>query len=167
MQRTLATKRLAQYQLSALSGDEKMAVLLDFWRTQADDFSNELSEFLRRHEFDELESYRAFFDPVITAGLAERNEIFNNRHLQAALGRFEPTQTVEGDEKQAKTRCPCCRFYTLSADAFHEVCPVCLWQNDGSAARDYSSANRSSLFDYQQQFWAAHDAAALAGRYIR
>ena len=40
MQRTFAAKRLAQYQLSALSDDEKMAVLLDFWHTQADYFSN-------------------------------------------------------------------------------------------------------------------------------
>ena len=68
MQRTFAAKRLAQYQLSALSDAEKMAVLLNFRHTQAD---------------------------------------------------------------------------------------------------DYSSANRSGLSDYQQQLWAARDAAALAGRYIR
>lgn len=68
MQQTLAANRLAQYQLSALSDAEKMAVLLNFRHTQAD---------------------------------------------------------------------------------------------------DYSSANRSGLSDYQQQFWAARDAAALAGRYIR
>ena len=52
MQRNLVVQRLAQYQLNKLSHDEKMAVLLNFWHTEADNFPNELAEFLRCHEFE-------------------------------------------------------------------------------------------------------------------
>jgi hypothetical protein len=32
--------------------------------------------------------------------------------------------------------CPCCRYFTLNARSDFEVCPVCLWEDDGQDEPD-------------------------------
>lgn len=32
--------------------------------------------------------------------------------------------------------CPCCRYITLSSRGWHEICPVCGWDDDGQDDHD-------------------------------
>ena len=43
---------------------------------------------------------------------------------------IEPYSQVTGH------RCPCCQFRTLSARGAYEICPVCLWEDDGQDDHD-------------------------------
>ena len=36
-----------------------------------------------------------------------------------------------GELDQPSHRCPCCRSITLRRRAAYQVCPVCLWEDDG------------------------------------
>ncbi|MBW8775229.1 MAG: hypothetical protein JF596_09295 [Stenotrophomonas sp.] len=43
--------------------------------------------------------------------------------------------------------CPACTclVFTDEEDAFFEICPVCLWQNDGTAGDEYSGCNHVTM----------------------
>ncbi len=49
-------------------------------------------------------------------------------------------------------KCPCCEYLTLPTQGQYDVCPVCLWEDDGKSEDSlylYSYANESSLNDYK------------------
>ena len=38
---------------------------------------------------------------------------------------------VHGGPEGGPYRCPCCSYVTLSQRGYHEICPVCFWNDDG------------------------------------
>lgn len=48
--------------------------------------------------------------------------------------------------------CPACNYIVFEnkEDSFYEVCPVCMWQNDGSIGDNYSSCNHSTMNEYKK-----------------
>ena len=49
--------------------------------------------------------------------------------------------------------CPCCLYKTIKTFGHYEVCPVCLWENDGNiVAERYSSANHMTLLEGRKNF---------------
>lgn len=50
-----------------------------------------------------------------------------------------------------KVACPACEYlvFANTETAFFEICPVCNWQNDGTAGNNYSSCNRTTLNRYK------------------
>jgi hypothetical protein len=52
---------------------------------------------------------------------------------------------IEGAPK-AMFPCPCCNYLTLDSKGRYEICPVCFWEDDGSADLDrYSGPNHMTL----------------------
>jgi hypothetical protein len=49
-----------------------------------------------------------------------------------------------GDRKHS---CPCCRFRTLRKRAVNEVCPICLWEDDGQDDHDADVQRHGPLFE--------------------
>ncbi|PHM66253.1 CPCC family cysteine-rich protein [Xenorhabdus sp. KJ12.1] len=49
--------------------------------------------------------------------------------------------------------CPACNYIVFEnkEDSFYEICPVCMWQNDGSVGDDYSSCNHSTMNEYTKK----------------
>jgi hypothetical protein len=43
---------------------------------------------------------------------------------------------IEGPERKAEARCPCCGFRTLPALDEYAICPVCFWEDDGQTDAD-------------------------------
>jgi hypothetical protein len=39
-------------------------------------------------------------------------------------------------QNQKTYRCPCCHYKTLHARSAFEICPVCLWEDDGQDDHD-------------------------------
>ncbi|MDR1075518.1 MAG: hypothetical protein LBL59_04225 [Xanthomonadaceae bacterium] len=42
-------------------------------------------------------------------------------------------------------QCPCCDYFTLDERGFHDICPICFWEDDGTDLGELdapSSANR-------------------------
>ncbi|MET7778114.1 CPCC family cysteine-rich protein [Streptomyces sp. NPDC005388] len=43
---------------------------------------------------------------------------------------------VRGSVDDGPYRCPCCGFITLAERGAYEICPVCLWEDDGQDEHD-------------------------------
>ena len=73
-----------------------------------------------------------------------------------------PTARIAADECVAvhhgvmseRATCPCCGYRTLSKAAAYEVCPVCLWEDDGAVSpnKRYGGPNGISLAEGQERY---------------
>lgn len=43
---------------------------------------------------------------------------------------------VQGGPEGGPYRCPCCFYVTLGQRNYHEICPVCCWNDDGQDDHD-------------------------------
>lgn len=64
-------------------------------------------------------------------------------------------------------RCPCCKYKTLHSRGAYEICPVCLWEDDGQDEHDADEVrggpNRNlSIRDARENF--ARFGASCPGR---
>lgn len=62
----------------------------------------------------------------------------------------------EGSPSTTKIPCPCCRFLTLEARGWFEICPVCGWEDAGQDDRnadEYAGGpNRVTLSEARVNF---------------
>ncbi|MEU1941095.1 CPCC family cysteine-rich protein [Streptomyces sp. NPDC020125] len=70
-----------------------------------------------------------------------------------------PFFNVRGKAENGPYRCPCCGFVTLAERGNFEICPVCLWEDDGQDDHDADDVrggpNRGlSLTDARRNFHA-------------
>ena len=56
--------------------------------------------------------------------------------------------------------CPCCGYRTLYAQSSFELCPICLWTDDGSLPDEISEANGDKTLASAQILFAQHDCIA-------
>lgn len=49
-------------------------------------------------------------------------------------------------------QCPCCDYFTLSAVAMYDICPVCFWEDDGTTGEHGFSPNGVSLAEGRENF---------------
>ena len=170
MTRTEAIKIFSEYQTNSISNSEKMNILLDFWysyESEPEHLNKELISYLSTHDFDDIEFYDDFFNPVVTLGLTYKNSILSNKFLAKKLSLLLSKEiNVYGDEINQKVKCPCCHFYTLSSKSNYDVCPICHWEDDGSNEEEYSAVNHNSLSEYRNIFFLEHDKAKLEEKYI-
>jgi hypothetical protein len=55
--------------------------------------------------------------------------------------------------------CPVCGFNTLRADEIHDICPICMWEDDPIQNDDpdfWGGANDLSLNQYREKWLAEH-----------
>lgn len=170
MTRKETIKFLSEYQINAISKSEKMNILLDFWHSYESDpeyLNKELKSYLSTHDFDDIEFYSDFFDPVVILGLKHKNSILNNKFLAKNVSIIRSAEIkVVGDEIDQKVKCPCCYFYTLSSKSNYDVCAICYWEDDGSHEEQYSVANQNSLSAYRKNFFLKQDKTQLEEKYI-
>ena len=48
---------------------------------------------------------------------------------------------------ERKPACPCCGFRTLDQRGANEICPVCLWEDDGQDDHNADVQRKGPLFD--------------------
>ena len=170
MTRTEAIKIFSEYQTNSISNSEKMNILLDFWysyESEPEHLNKELISYLSTHDFDDIEFYDDFFNPVVTLGLTYKNSILSNKFLAKKLSLLLSKEiNVYGDEINQKVKCPCCHFYTLSSKSNYDICPICHWEDDGSNEEQYSAVNHNSLSEYRNIFFLEHDKTKLEEKYI-
>ena len=166
--REQAMRQLAEHEISQLSDEQKLNLVLDYWYLFEDfDLSHELKFFLANHEAESLTEYTDFFRLIVLIGLADKCKIFNNKYLAEELKRYTQNEfQVSGNEKQDLSPCPCCSFYSLSPPTDYAVCPICQWENDGATDEQRSAANRSTLNRYQEGFFSNHSKSTLQTKYI-
>jgi len=166
--REQALRRLAEYEISQLSSEQKLNLVWDYWYSFEDfGLAHELKSFLAGHEAESLTEYTDFFQPIVLIGLSDRNKIFNNKYLAEELKRYTQNEfQVSGNEKQTLSPCPCCSFYSLSPPTDYAVCPICQWENDGTAGEQYSAINRGTLSRYRENFLKKHSKSPLQTNYI-
>ena len=165
MNRKEAIKILSEHQSNLISDADKMNILLDFWysyESEPEYLNEELIDYLSTHEFDDVEYYSEFFQPVAVSGLVHKNSILNNNYLSKELSNVLLKKIeVFGDEIGRKIKCPCCYFYTLSGRLSYDICSICYWEGPGGDELSYSSANHSTLSEYRNKFFINHDKAEL------
>ena len=166
--REQAMRQLAEHEISQLSDEQKLNLVLDYWYLFEDfDLSHKLKFFLANHEAESLTEYTDFFRPIALIGLEDKCKIFNNKYLTEELKRYTQNEfQVSGNEKQTLSPCPCCSFYSLSPPTDYAVCPICQWENDGTAGEQYSAINRGTLSCYRENFLEKHSKSALQTKYI-
>lgn len=52
--------------------------------------------------------------------------------------------------------CPCCGYKTLPERGDYDLCPVCLWEDEGVNPWEFSGPNAQTLVEAQQEFLAEH-----------
>ncbi|WP_279798563.1 hypothetical protein [Rothia aeria] len=88
MNRKEAIKVFSEHQSNLISDADKMNILLDFWysyESEPEYLNEELIDYLSTHEFDDVEYYSEFFQPVVVSGLIHQNSILNNNYLSKEL----------------------------------------------------------------------------------
>ncbi len=69
--------------------------------------------------------------------------------------------------REHRYQCPCCDYFVLEARGFHQVCPVCCWEDDGidvDTLDAVSKSNHITLRQARANFaeFGASDQAALS-----
>jgi hypothetical protein len=76
----------------------------------------------------------------------------SNDWLQSFLARhFNREFSISGAAPELE-KCPCCGYLTLPRRGEYDVCPVCLWEDDGKSEDrldSFSTVNGSSLKNYR------------------
>jgi len=58
------------------------------------------------------------------------------RWLQEYVHSLSHRSVVRSPEDGPSFRCPCCGYNTLPARGHYDICPVCLWEDDGQDDQD-------------------------------
>lgn len=61
----------------------------------------------------EFELRRETFEEIIAPELTPEQRLYFQRH------------------EQLRATCPCCGYPTINGRGFHEICPLCKWEDDG------------------------------------
>jgi len=89
------------------------------------------------------------YDAALLLSIEQGLEGVSNEFLGAELGR------VVVGEVEALLACPCCRYRTLSERGGYDICPVCLWEDDGiEAPHALSGPNHMTLAEARKNFAA-------------
>lgn len=85
--------------------------------------------------------------PIFIFLLKEELIGVTNEYLELHLNNRENQFIVEGSIEK-KGKCPCCLHYSIEfgEDGFHDICPVCFWQNGGNGP------NHMTLEEAQNNF---------------
>lgn len=62
------------------------------------------------------------------------------------------TTTATRGQTLSMHPCPCCGHRTLPERAAYDLCPVCLWEDEGGEPWEYSGPNGQTLVEAQQEY---------------
>jgi hypothetical protein len=154
--RSVAVARLVDSELKHLTGEEREALLLDWWSIDTADAGYEqLSPALRRELSASpfpMQNSDAKYDALLRIALSDNYIGALNSYLELRLAVAGHVVSIVG-EPERLWPCPCCDYFSLRARGNYEICPVCRWEDDGSDLPDhYSAPNNERLGDARQRF---------------
>jgi hypothetical protein len=149
--------KIASREVEALPPERRSDLLLDWWTLGPEDpgwgeLPPELrSELQTRDEPEDARDTR--YDPLLRLALARGYQGMRNEYLQRkarALG--IGVEAVQGEPELLEV-CPCCLHRTLKERSGYDICPVCLWEDDGQRWLDeYSHPNKMTLREGRSHF---------------
>jgi hypothetical protein len=155
MHRKDAIEILVCNELAGLSKSERERKLLDWWSIDADDpeyaaLPDDLKEKLA-HDEEPFDARNPMYDPLLLISLRFSYIGVVNAYLEKRLAQFGQNAKVEG-EVEALSPCDCCGYRAIE-DAGWDICPVCFWENDGTADPDsVSGCNHLTLGEARANF---------------
>jgi hypothetical protein len=141
--RTEAIERLAALQLHSLTAADRRELLLGWWGDDegcesidetVDTRVKGIPEALRpllcgREWYDHAES--PDYDPLLLMALSQQfYGVLNSYILQALRERAIPVDAISGDP-EPMFPCPCCGYVAIPRRGEYDICPVCLWEDEG------------------------------------
>jgi hypothetical protein len=157
LSRQEAINILVAHELVRLAPTEREDLLLDWWNWDSDDpgFA-ELPASLQHEVLESTSPKNASareYDPLLMMGLRHRFYGVRNEYLKSELR----SHGIRVDEliglPERMSLCPCCQYHSLESRGRYDVCPVCMWEDDGTAViSQYSQPNHMTLGEAQSNF---------------
>ena len=170
MNRDKAISLLVLRDLSQLSFDKRESMLLDWWSIDANDpdytsLPDSLREALACTDQPD-DPGRALYDPLLQIALRRSYIGVLNSFLMKQLSKLGRNETVDGDVEQLYA-CPCCSYRSLQERGAYDICPVCFWEDDGTAELDrISGSNHMTLHEARLNFQTFGAVAESARKHV-
>lgn len=156
--RPAAIKNIAERYLDTLTTEERDLHILN-WRPLDESapnflgFSTKLQKLIFNNEYPPKNIESLLADELILVGLKSSYIGVTNDYLAEEIAKLGyETYEVEGDIEHLNT-CPCCEYRTLSTISDYDICELCMWEDDGTAAPEsYSHPNHMTLSTAKKQF---------------
>ncbi|MEN7547388.1 CPCC family cysteine-rich protein [Rapidithrix thailandica] len=146
-----AIRLIQDYHLLHLTIDERGDILLSNGIEVTDEDDKWLFDEILKEKYNETIRENFNYNTLV------RNE-YIELQVQALFNK-EVSVKDSGKELDGKSAhaCVCCGYKTSFDREFHNICPVCFWQDDFTEGDEYSSPNRSSLNDFREHFFSNTD----------
>lgn len=164
MERNDAIARIAAEDLTQLNVEDRENLLIDWWTI--DEMDPEfalLPQALRSmvsQEYVPGDAANPIYNSLLELAIRHTYLGVLNSYLQQRLLKVGVDVNVVGQVEDLN-KCPCCGYRVHESQGDFEVCPVCYWEDDGTANdKRYSSANHMTLEEARSNFeriGAAHD----------
>jgi hypothetical protein len=153
-----AINNITERYLDTLTTEERDSHILNWWPLDKSNpnfhaIPTKLQKLILDNEEPpkNIESFLA--DELILAGLKSSYIGVTNDYLADQLAKLGyGTYEVQGDIEHLNA-CPCCEYRTLSTISDYDICELCMWEDDGTAAAEsYSYPNHMTLSDAKKEF---------------
>lgn len=156
--RPAAIKSIAESFLKSLTIEERDSLLLDWWTLDESNaayfnLSKKLKALISNYDEPPKDIEHSLADELTLTGLKSSYTGVTNDYLAKQLAELgHGTYEVEGDIEHLNA-CPCCEYRTLSTISDYDICELCMWEDDGTAAAEsYSHPNHMTLSDAKKEF---------------
>lgn len=171
MRRAEAIELLVRRDLAQLSGDEREALLADWWTIDASDpdYVN-LPDVLRgaiagTDQPDDPGD--SLYDPLVLIALRRAYVGVLNTYLSSQIAALGHREAVDGEVEELAA-CPCCGYRTLHERGTYEICCVCFWEDDGTTVLDrVSGPNHMTLREARLNVQRCGAVSPSAGDHVR
>ncbi len=157
--RPAAIKNIAERYLDTLTTEERDSHILNWWPLDENNpnflaISTKLKNLLLNNEEPPKNIESLLADELILVGLKSSYIGVTNDYLAEQLARLGyETYEIQGDIEHLNA-CPCCEYRTLSTISDYDICELCMWEDDGTAAAEsYSHPNHMTLSTAKKQFF--------------
>ena len=152
MQRDEAIRHLVGLEVLNMSSEDAGNEALDLWGVEPDDAAWSRLSVATRTLISHQEEPKQGDDisELVALSVSLRLETYSNlwlgRRMSERLGRVVHV-VGRGPVLMA---CACCGFESLPSRGEYDVCPVCMWEDDGTdLSTVFSAPNRASMKDYR------------------
>lgn len=161
--RLTAIKNIAESYLDTLTIEERDSHILNWWALDESNpnflgLSTKLQKLILNYEEPPKNIESLLADELILVGLKSSYIGVTNDYLAEQLAKLGyETYEVEGDIEHLNV-CPCCEYRTLSTISDYDICELCMWEDDGTAAAEsYSHPNHMTLSTAKKQFFEKNE----------
>lgn len=153
-----ARERIADATVARLTPGERAAMLEEWWSLDPHDegwegLPDDLRAELVSGKDAPSDAMPAKYDPLLRLAAMQQTLGARNAWLQAKLSALGIGSVEVTGDPEPMLECSCCGYLTLRERGGYEICPVCFWEDDGSAQPDRASApNHMTLAEGRRNF---------------